>query len=83
MLVDAAFELLGTEGWDGTTIRGVCQSARLNPRYFYESFDGLESLFLAVFDRLTSEACCYAGGPDHHRRRRRLRRPAPGASLRR
>jgi AcrR family transcriptional regulator len=55
-LVDAAFELLGTDGWRGTTVRGVCQAARLNPRYFYESFDGLESLLIAVFDRLVLEA---------------------------
>jgi AcrR family transcriptional regulator len=56
VLVDAAFEMLGTEGWSGTTVRGVCQAARLNPRYFYESFDSLEALFIAVFDRLVLEA---------------------------
>ena len=39
-LLDAAFELLGTEGWSATTVRAVCQAAQLNPRYFYESFDG-------------------------------------------
>jgi len=33
LLLDAAFELLGTEGWAGTTVRAVCQTARLNPRY--------------------------------------------------
>jgi AcrR family transcriptional regulator len=52
LLLDAAYELLGAEGWNGTTVRGVCQGARLNARYFYESFDSLESLFIAVFDRL-------------------------------
>ena len=56
LLVDAAFELLGTDGWNGTTVRGVCQAAHLNPRYFYESFDGLESLLLAVFDDLMGHA---------------------------
>jgi AcrR family transcriptional regulator len=55
-LVDAAFDLLGTGGWPGTTVRGVCQAARLNPRYFYESFDSLEALLIAVFDRLVVEA---------------------------
>lgn len=54
-LIGAAFELLGTDGWSGTTVRGVCQAARLNPRYFYESFDSLETLFIAVFDRLIVE----------------------------
>jgi AcrR family transcriptional regulator len=56
LLVDAAFELLGTDGWRGTTVRGVCQAARLNPRYFYESFDSLEAFLIAVFDRLVAEA---------------------------
>jgi AcrR family transcriptional regulator len=56
LLVDTAFELLGTDGWGGTSVRGVCQAARLNPRYFYESFDSLEALFIAVFDRLVLEA---------------------------
>jgi AcrR family transcriptional regulator len=60
LLIDAAFELLGTDGWNGTTIRGVCQAARLNPRYFYESFGDLESLFLAIFDRLVADALLHA-----------------------
>ncbi len=46
---------MGTEGWAGTTVRGVCQSARLNPRYFYESFDDLDSLVLALYDRLVEQ----------------------------
>lgn len=55
MLLDAAFELLGTEGWAATTVRGVCQRARLNPRYFYESFDDLDALVVAVYDRLVEQ----------------------------
>jgi len=55
LLLDAAFELLGTEGWSATTVRGVCQHARLNPRYFYESFDDLDALVVAVYDRLIAE----------------------------
>ena len=55
LLLDAAFELLGTEGWAGTTVRAVCQAARLNPRYFYESFDDLDALVVAVYDRLVAE----------------------------
>lgn len=53
--MDAAFELLGTEGWSGTSVRAVCQKARLNPRYFYESFDGLDALVVAVYDRVVGE----------------------------
>jgi len=55
LLLDTAFDLLGTEGWSGTTVRGVCQAASLNPRYFYESFDDLDALLVAVYDRLVEE----------------------------
>ena len=52
LLLDAAFDLLGTAGWSGTTVRGICHAAQLNPRYFYESFADLDALLLAVFDDL-------------------------------
>jgi AcrR family transcriptional regulator len=55
LLLDAAFDLLGTEGWQGTTVRAVCQAARLNPRYFYESFEDLDALVVAVYDRLVAQ----------------------------
>ena len=55
LLLDAALELLGTEGWGGTTVRAVCQAARLNPRYFYESFEDLDALVVALYDRLVRE----------------------------
>lgn len=55
LLLDAAFELLGTEGWTGTTVRAVCNAARLNPRYFYESFDDLDTLVVAVYERLVAQ----------------------------
>ena len=55
LLLDAAFDLLGTEGWSGTTVRAVCDAAQLNPRYFYESFDDLDSLVVAVYDRTLDE----------------------------
>lgn len=52
LLLDAAFELLGTEGAAGTSVRAVCQRSRLNARYFYESFEDLDRLIVAVYDRL-------------------------------
>ncbi|WP_433872716.1 TetR/AcrR family transcriptional regulator [Saccharopolyspora sp. CA-218241] len=55
LLLDAALELLGTEGWSGTSVRAVCQAARLNPRYFYESFADLDDLVVALHDRLIAE----------------------------
>lgn len=52
-LLEAGLELLGTQGWAGTTVRGVCAQAGLNDRYFYESFPDLDTLLVAVFDDLT------------------------------
>ena len=47
--------MLGTDGWNATTVRAVCARARLTPRYFYESFGDLDALLLAVFDEITDE----------------------------
>ena len=55
LLLDAAFELLGTEGSGATTVRAICARARLNPRYFYESFGSLDELIVAVYDRVVEE----------------------------
>lgn len=54
-LMQAGFELLGTEGVSGVTMRAVCRNARLSPRYFYESFRDTDELTLAVYDRCNSE----------------------------
>jgi AcrR family transcriptional regulator len=55
MLLDAAFELLGSEGWSATTVRGVCRRAHLHPRYFYQAFSDLDDLLVAVFDRVVGQ----------------------------
>ncbi len=55
-LLASALELLGTEGWTGTTVRRVCAHAKLNPRYFYESFADLDALLLALFDEVATDA---------------------------
>ena len=54
-MLDAAFGLLGTEGSAATTVRAVCANARLNPRYFYESFESLDELIVAVYDRVVDD----------------------------
>src|SRR3712207_1431081 len=61
MLLDAALDLLGTEGSSATTVRAVCAAAQLNPRYFYESFDDLDALLVAVYDRLGAELAVAVG----------------------
>lgn len=55
LLLDAAFDLLGSDGSSATTVRAVCARARLNPRYFYESFASLDDLIVAVYDRVVEE----------------------------
>src|SRR3954470_8946052 len=55
-LLAAGLDVLGEEGYGGTTVRGVCGRARLTPRYFYESFGDLDALLVAVFDHLIGEA---------------------------
>jgi AcrR family transcriptional regulator len=49
-LLESGLELLGTEGWQATTVTAVCERARLTPRYFYESFQDRDELLVAVFD---------------------------------
>jgi AcrR family transcriptional regulator len=54
-LLEAGLELLGTEGWQATTVTAVCERARLTPRYFYESFTDRDELLVAVFDGVIDE----------------------------
>lgn len=56
MLLDAALDICGTEGWAATTMTAVCSRARLTERYFYESFADRDELLVAVFDRIAEEA---------------------------
>lgn len=56
MLLDAALDVCGTEGWAATTMTAVCARARLTERYFYESFSDRDELLVAVFDRIAEEA---------------------------
>jgi AcrR family transcriptional regulator len=54
-LLEAGLELFGTRGYAATKVKDICGEAGLTDRYFYESFDGTQELFLAVFDRVTDE----------------------------
>jgi AcrR family transcriptional regulator len=54
-LFEAALDLLADGGWDRVTVRGVCAAAKLNDRYFYESFRDPEALLLAVREHVTGQ----------------------------
>lgn len=51
LLLGVGHELLGTEGAPAVTMRAVARAANLSPRYFYESFESVEALLRAVYDR--------------------------------
>jgi AcrR family transcriptional regulator len=42
--------VFGTRGFHEGGVRELCAEAKLTERYFYESFENRESLFLAVYD---------------------------------
>jgi AcrR family transcriptional regulator len=46
--IQAGIRLFGRSGFDATTTRALCSEAGLTQRYFYELFDSMEDLFLAV-----------------------------------
>lgn len=54
-LLEAGLDLLGTEGWQATTVTAVCARARLTPRYFYESFADREELLVAIFEGIVED----------------------------
>lgn len=54
-LIEAGLEVIGTQGWANTTVRGVCRQAGLTERYFYESFGDHEALLLAVYEHVLVE----------------------------
>jgi AcrR family transcriptional regulator len=49
-LVEAAFEIVGTQGAAALGVGEVCAAAGLTKRYFYESFGSIEELSRAVVD---------------------------------
>jgi AcrR family transcriptional regulator len=54
-LLDAGLALLGSKGWEQTTMTAVCSAAKLTERYFYESFRNRDELLLAVLDRTAEQ----------------------------
>jgi AcrR family transcriptional regulator len=54
-LLVAGREIWGESGITEVTVRGVCNSAALTPRYFYEQFPNREALLFAVADDVRDE----------------------------
>ena len=55
-LMEAALDVVADGGWDRVTVRAVCSAARLNDRYFYESFADRDALLLATRDHVATGA---------------------------
>ncbi len=53
-LLDTAFALMTAGGWRQVTIDHLCREAKLNKRYFYESFPDLDALAGALVDDLAN-----------------------------
>lgn len=54
-LLDAALDLIGTEGWAAATMTEICRRAGLTERYFYESFRDRDALYVALIDTVADE----------------------------
>lgn len=54
-LLDAALEIIGTQGLAKLTVAGLCAQAGLNERYYYESFDSRDAVLTALLDGITEE----------------------------
>ncbi|MGW4634967.1 TetR/AcrR family transcriptional regulator [Nocardia sp. NPDC004415] len=54
-LVSAALDIWLDSGWAAVTMRGVCQRAGLNDRYFYENFADRDELLGVAWDEVCAE----------------------------
>ncbi len=50
LLIEAGLQCFGTDGFHASGVREICAEAELSERYFYESFENREALFLAVYE---------------------------------
>jgi AcrR family transcriptional regulator len=61
-LIDVALTEMAENRWRTATVEALCRSAKLNKRYFYESFDGLDALADAVIESIAAEVAEAAVG---------------------
>ncbi|MFJ2666527.1 TetR/AcrR family transcriptional regulator [Nocardia fluminea] len=53
--LEAAREIVGTQGSARLTVGGLCRQAGLTERYFYENFTNLDAVVTEVYDQVISE----------------------------
>lgn len=54
-LIDVALTAMAENRWRTATVDNLCREAKLNKRYFYESFDSLERVADAVIESIATE----------------------------
>ncbi|MFF0545909.1 TetR/AcrR family transcriptional regulator [Nocardia thailandica] len=54
-LIEAGIAVFGTRGFRAATVEAVAAEAGLIKRYFYESFDSLDTLLAAVYDLVVAD----------------------------
>ena len=60
-LRDACLQVVGTQGWAGATVQGVCQEAGVTTRTFYEEHGSLIALLADTYAQLLLEARAAVG----------------------
>lgn len=53
-LLRAGLDLIGTVGYDSTTVHGIAARAGVGDRYFYEHFSGRAEFLVAVYDAVVA-----------------------------
>lgn len=53
VLIEAAIQVYGQQGYQKATVKAVCAVAGLTERYFYESFANSEALLIASYNSVT------------------------------
>lgn len=61
-LLDAALQIIGTEGFSALSISRLCRVTGLNDRYFAENFDSKEALFSALIDQVMTQLASVIDG---------------------
>ena len=54
-LLNAAYAIIGSEGYSNLSIERVCVAARVATRHYYEHFQGREAVMHCLYDRVENE----------------------------
>lgn len=80
-LLDASFELFGTQGFAATTVERICTAAKVSTRHFYQLHENKEAAFLDVFEQILGTSVDHALGSLATTTGRPMRERVPPALL--